>query len=202
MIAGARRQPSRAWSWVRRLLALVVAWLLLVAILIVAAGSQRSDGPADVAIVLGAAVAADKPTPVFRERIRHAVDLYRRGRVRQLIFTGAVGAGDRLAESVVGARTAMAAGVPRAAIRVETRSHTTAQNIDEAAKLLRPSPRARVLIVSDPLHVLRGVSIARDRGLDAAASPTPTSRYRGLVVRAEFLLRELYFTHVFLLTGG
>ena len=151
--------------------------------------------------MLGAAVAADRPTPVFRERIRHAIDLYRLRRVRRLIFTGGVGAGDRLPESVVAARYAIAHGIPAGAMQVETRSHTTVQNIDEAAQLLRATPKARVLIVSDPLHVFRGVRIARSRGLDASGSPTPTSRYRSLGARVKFLLRELYFTHVFLLTG-
>lgn len=63
--------------------------------------SETYDGHADVAIVLGAAVWQDKPTPVFEERIKHGINLYQRGAVEVLIFTGGVGWGDELAESEV-----------------------------------------------------------------------------------------------------
>ena len=54
-------------------------------------GNTSSDGPADAAVVLGAAVWTKEPSPVFKERINHAVNLYRKGRVRKLIFTGGQG---------------------------------------------------------------------------------------------------------------
>lgn len=43
---------------------------------------------ADAAVVLGAAAWGNKPSPVFRERIAHGIDLYRNGTVGKLIFTG------------------------------------------------------------------------------------------------------------------
>jgi vancomycin permeability regulator SanA len=66
----------------------------------IATYSHRSDQyPADAAIVLGAAVFDDVPSPVFQERIRHAVGLYRSGQVRTLIMTGGTGTGDQLSEA-------------------------------------------------------------------------------------------------------
>lgn len=66
-------------------------------VLVVAAGvlalriysysSVRSDGPADAAIVLGAAVWGTQVSPVFKERINHGIDLYQNRKVRKLIFT-------------------------------------------------------------------------------------------------------------------
>ena len=73
--------------------------------------SVRDDGPADAAIVLGAAVWEDAPSPVFAARLDHAITLYHQGRVHALIFTGGVGEGDILAESEVARTYALAQGV-------------------------------------------------------------------------------------------
>jgi len=60
------------------------------------------DIEVDAAIVLGAAVWGEEPSPVFRERLNHAIDLYKNGTVSKIILTGGVGKGDKLAESEVG----------------------------------------------------------------------------------------------------
>ena len=67
---------------------------------------NSSDGPADAALVLGAAADGVAPSPVFEERLRHAVDLYHRSRVARLILTGGRGQGDEVVEpfGVAGAR--------------------------------------------------------------------------------------------------
>jgi uncharacterized SAM-binding protein YcdF (DUF218 family) len=159
----------------------------------------RDDGPADAAIVLGAAIWDDRPSPVFRERINHAVDLYERGAVQALIFTGGVGQGEEYAESEVGRAYAVRAGVPAEVIAIETQSRTTYQNLEQARALVEGRGVGRVLVVSDPLHMRRAVTMARDLGLDAYPSPTPTTRYRSRRTQAWFLLRELYFFSTYLL---
>src|SRR5919112_550563 len=77
------------------------ALLLIICLLVLAVGliasriysyrNVRSDAPADAAVVLGAAVWSADVSPVFRERINHGIDLYRKGKVRKLIFTGGQG---------------------------------------------------------------------------------------------------------------
>jgi vancomycin permeability regulator SanA len=42
---------------------------------------------ADVAIVLGASIFGDKPSPVFTERINHGIWLYKNNYIKYLIFT-------------------------------------------------------------------------------------------------------------------
>ena len=49
---------------------------------------QPLPNEADAAVVLGAAAWGNKPSPVFRERINHALTLYQTGRVKKIIFTG------------------------------------------------------------------------------------------------------------------
>jgi vancomycin permeability regulator SanA len=89
-------------GWVRALL-LASSLLVLVVAAILAEvafySTRSSDGAADAAIVLGAAVYTDSPSPVFEERIRHGVALYKAGRVRLLVMTGGRDPGDRLSEA-------------------------------------------------------------------------------------------------------
>ena len=57
------------------------------------------------------------------------------------------------------------------------------------------------MIVSDPLHLRRAAMMAKDLGISAVTSPTATSRYRSARTQLNFLLREIYFVHQYLLTG-
>jgi uncharacterized SAM-binding protein YcdF (DUF218 family) len=183
------------------LLGIVSALLLVVAITafnIYFYSSAKRVIKADAAIVLGAAVWGDEPSPVFRERINHAINLYKKGIVRNIIFTGGVGKNDDIAEAIVGKYYAMRRGVKQADILVETKSHTTHQNLENAQEVAAQYKLSKFLIVSDPLHLKRSVSMARDLGMDAYPSPTPTTRYRSFKSQFEFLLRETYFYFVYL----
>jgi uncharacterized SAM-binding protein YcdF (DUF218 family) len=96
---------------------------------------------------------------------------------------------------------ALKRGVPADAILTETLSRTTKQNLVEARRLMRAEGLESALIVSDPLHMKRAMRMAGGVGIEAAPSPTPTSRYRSWRSKAGFLLREVYFYNVYLLTG-
>lgn len=162
-------------------------------------GLGRGGGPADAAIVLGAAVWGEEPSPVFRERINHAVDLYRAGAVDVLIFTGGVGSGQLFAESVVASHYALTQGVNPADTWCETTSRITWENLQGAQQIAESQGFERVLIVSDPLHMRRSMRMAHDLGLVAVSAPTPTTRYRSFKSQAPFLWRELYFYSLYLL---
>lgn len=177
---------------------LLIFTALLLAVGLVAARvytyrNASSDAPADAAVVLGAAVWGAEVSPVFRERINHGVDLYRKGRVRKLIFTGARGNGGEPTESAAARRYAMRGGVPAADILIEEESHNTYENILHAKRLADARGLRKVLIVSDPLHMKRAVAMARDVGLEAEPSPTPSTRYRGLRSQAGLLASETYY---------
>jgi uncharacterized SAM-binding protein YcdF (DUF218 family) len=193
--------PNRRFSWPKFLLAVLAGTFLWSALLggRIYAYAQVSDlEPADAAVVLGAAVYRDRPSPVFRERINHAVELYRSGRVAYLIFTGGFGPGDNFAEAEAARDYAIESGVPEERILIETVSTDTEENLSEAQKIVTAMGFERVLIVSDPLHMLRAMAIATDLGLNASASPTTTSRYESFRSQAIFLVREIYFYSAYL----
>ena len=152
-----------------------------------------SDAPADAAIVLGAAVWSADVSPVFRERINHGIDLYQRGRVRKLIFTGGQGNPGEPTESSAARSYALQSGIPAHDILIEEKSHTSYENILYAKQLADTQGISKVLIVSDPLHMKRAVTIARDMGLVADPSPTPSTRYQGLKSQVGLLAHETYY---------
>jgi len=156
---------------------------------------------AGCAIVLGAAAWHNRPSPVLKERLNHAIHLHEQGRVRALILTGGFGEGAPFAESQVARAYCLDRGVPAGDLFVETESQDTIENLAEAKDLMDRHGYQSALIVSDPWHLKRAVAIARRHGIEARPSATPTTRFTSLRSRARFLLRELYFYHRFLFTG-
>jgi len=155
--------------------------------------SVAIDKQADAAVVLGAAVWSQNVSPVFRERINHAVDLYRKGKVRKLIFTGGQGNSNEPTEAAAASSYAQANGIPIQDILVEQKSHTTFENIVNAKHLADANSLKTVLIVSDPMHMKRAMTMARDVGLIAYPSPTPTTRYVGWRTQMSELARETFY---------
>ena len=152
-----------------------------------------TDVQAQAAIVLGAAVWGAEPSPVFKERINHAIKLYHRGKVQKIIFTGGRGNSDEPTEAEAAKRYALWQGVLEADILLETELHTTYQNLCNAGRVAGSHHIRRVLIVSDPLHMKRAMHMARDLGLEAYPSPTPTSKYQTIRSQFGLLLHETYY---------
>ncbi|HEU4711808.1 MAG TPA: YdcF family protein [Pyrinomonadaceae bacterium] len=154
---------------------------------------NSTDMQADAAVVLGAAVWSQGVSPVFRERINHAIDLYRRGRVRKIIFTGGQGNPNEPTEAAAARAYAVSNGISQSDILIEQRSHTTFENLVFAKQLAEVHGFRKVLIVSDPMHMKRAVTMAHDVGLDAYPSPTLTTRYTGFRSQVGELTRETFY---------
>ena len=190
---------------IRAVLALAVLMVAIAAGLAVdiwRRSGDRAAGPADAALVLGAAVEGSTPSPVFVERLRHAASLHATGRVGRILVTGGRSPEDALSEAEAGRDWLLAEGVPRHAILVEDRSRTTIENLERAKPILVGNGLHSVLIVSDPLHLRRALLIADRIGLAASPSPTPTSRYRSWRTALPFLARETWFMAQYLATGS
>ena len=151
---------------------------------------QDQTQQADAAIVLGAGVFRGRPSPVLRSRIDHAIDLYDAGTVDNIIFTGGIGRNDTLSEAQVSANYAMGRGVNAADILLEDKSTSTVENLRFAKEIGESADLDSFLIVSTPYHMLRATWIARDIGLDAASSPTQSTRWRSDRTRRAALVQE------------
>ncbi len=147
---------------------------------------------ADAAVVLGAAAWDKNPSPVFRERINHAITLYQSGKVEKLIFTGGTPKPGYMTEAEVGRRYALKQGVPSSDILFENTSRDTYQNLANIRPLLHDNNLDTIIIISDPFHLARAQAIADSLGLHATTSATPTSAYTDEQKRRQFLLQESY----------
>lgn len=159
----------------------------------------RTSDSADVAIVLGAAVYKNKPSPVFAERLNHAINLYQAGNVKKLLFTGGSSDEKTPAESSIGKDYALNRNVKAEDIFMETQSATTYQNLYFTKRLLETHSLKSALIISDSLHLKRAMLMANVLGIQAKPSATPSTRYKSLKTQLPFTFRELYFYHHFLL---
>ncbi|HVE77507.1 MAG TPA: YdcF family protein [Gemmatimonadaceae bacterium] len=155
-------------------LAGVAAWGALV-VAIVLWGRRDVARRSDAIIVLGAAQYVGRPSPVFRARLDHGIGLWRRGLAPLLVVTGGRGEGDTTTEAEVGRRYAVRRGIPESAIIMEGRGRTTSESMRAVATMLGVRSSNRVILVSDPFHMLRLAVLARRFGMDAVPSPTTTS---------------------------
>jgi len=172
-------------------LAAALLFTLICTIQVTGYAQKDETRPADAAIVLGAAAYGDRPSPIFRERINHAVSLYHQGLVNTLIFTGGRNPNDPLSEAEVARNYALAQGVPAAAILIETTSTNTQENLRNAQEVAVAHNLHTFLIVSTPYHQKRALSLAKDLGLEAYSSPTRTTRWISWFSRGRNCLREV-----------
>ena len=145
------------------------------AALVVLWGERDEARPADAIVVLGAAQYVGRPSPVFKARLDHAIALYRQGLAPMLVLTGGMGSGDTTSEAAVARSYARRAGVPDSALLAEERGRTSTESLVAVAQLLHAHDKDRVILVSDPFHVLRLRVLAGRIGLTAYTSPTRTS---------------------------
>ena len=168
-------RERRKWrAPLRVAVVLLCAWLVSIA-LVVIWGMRDEAGPADAIVVLGAAQWDGRPSPVLRARLEHAHELWRDGRAPWLVVTGGVGAGDTTSEARVSQRFLTQLGVPRKNVLLEAAGRTTQQSMHGVAAILNEKQLKRVVLVSDPFHMLRLDIVARSHGLVPLTSPTRTS---------------------------
>lgn len=175
------------------ILILILIYILYVSISIYSYGSLYELKKVDAAIVLGAAAWGEKPSPVFEERIKHGIWLYKNGYVDKIIFTGGKGENTDISESAVAKQYAIEHSVPEKDIYIEEESTITQENIMYASKITKENNISTVLLVSDPLHMKRAMLMAEDYGLEAYPSPTPTTMYQTTKSKLIFLSREVFY---------
>ena len=192
-----KRKKKRILKIISTTLLIIILYLGFIAISIWRYGNIDERTQADAVIVLGAAAWHNNPSPVFLERIRHGIWLYENDYVDYIIFTGGYGTGAEYSEAYVARNYALAVGIPPESILIEEYSRTTRSNFSYAMHLIEDYNIENVIIVSDPLHMMRAMRMAQDAGLNAHSSPTPTSLYQSLNTQLPFLRDEVIYYIVY-----
>ena len=158
-------------------------WLLLAIVCYVAAvyrgilwqASLDEARPADAIVVFGAAEYAGHPSPVYKARLDHAAELYRRGVAKLVITTG--GPGDaKFNEGIVGREYLKRLGISDSHLIAETQSSDTAQSARRVANIMRVNGLKTCVAVSDAYHLFRIKKMLGREGVTGYGSPRPNSR--------------------------
>ena len=122
-----------------------------------------------VALVLGARVVNGVPTPALAERVRGAVELYRRGRVRKLLMSGDNSRRDY--DEVSGMRRyAIELGVPAQDITLDYAGFSTYESCYRARAIFGVT---EVVLVTQHYHLPRAVYTCRQMGIEAVGLGMP-----------------------------
>lgn len=123
--------------------------------------SGHASVQADVGIVLGAALWNDRPSPALRERLDHAVSLYRSGMFTRLIVSGGLDDGGATITEAEGMRNyLLEQGIPDSAIHMERASRSTFENLLFSRSIMADEGWTSAVIVTHSYHGARAADIA------------------------------------------
>lgn len=168
------RAHRRRWigRFVLAAVLVLVGYLVLTFVQVLSASRDDDRVRSDAIVVLGAAQYDGTPSPVLRQRLDHALDLYRDGVAGRIVLTGGKQAGDRFTEAYAGYRYLTGRGVPGDDLLVVTDGSSTWDSLRAAERVLRREGLDRVTLVSDSYHSRRLLGVAGEVGLDAGVSPS------------------------------
>jgi len=157
----------------------VIAFLLLLVIVVPVfalgktwyAANNPTIRNADVIVVLGAAQLDGRPGLVLEARLTEAKRIYDLGLAKKIITVGGGAPGDRTTEAAAGRIWLMQNGVKYANLKAIEVGRDTLSSTKAYAAELRARKIKNVIIVTDPLHCLRSMTMANDLGLIATCSP-------------------------------
>ena len=184
---------KRILKWAALLLAALTLYSLFCAISIVRYAERDESAPADCIIVLGAGTDGKIPSPVFRERLHHAVTLYQEGYSDIILLTGGYSPGNEHSDAWIAGAYLQSLGIPEDAVLLEERSTITQENLRFAKEIMENENLSTCILVSDPLHMKRSMMMAKEYEIEAFSSPTPTTRYQSWRTKLPFLARETFF---------
>jgi vancomycin permeability regulator SanA len=169
-----RRRPRRWWigRTVMVVLALLVAYVIVTFVQVDRASTHDGRRLADAIIVLGAAQYHGQPSPVLRERLDHALDLYEEGLAPVIVLTGGKQAADTFTEATTGYNYLRNRGVPDEALLKEVDGTSTWDSLQATHRFLSERGAERVVLVTDDYHAYRVEAIAEEIGFDASVSPS------------------------------
>lgn len=147
----------------------------------------------DVGIVLGAATDFNGVSEAYKQRLNHAVALYKNDTIDMIIVTGGKAKGSKNSDAYMAKQYLLEEGVLEESVLLEEESVITQENLQNSLKIMQDNELETALIISDPLHMKRAMRMAKDLEMNAFSSPTKTSAYKSLKTKIPFLWRETFF---------
>ena len=145
---------------------------------------------ADVIVVLGAAQLDGKPGAALEARLIEAKRIYDLGYAPLVITVGAGAPGDRTTEAASGKYWLRMNGIPSKNIIAIEEGRDTLVSTKAFAAVMKKRFVSDVILVTDPYHCKRAITMANDQGVLATCSPVETGPNTLANSGYRYLLRE------------
>jgi uncharacterized SAM-binding protein YcdF (DUF218 family) len=147
--------------------------------------------PVDMVVVLGAAQYDGTPSDVLAARLEQALELYQEHLSPYIVTVGGKEPGDAFTEAQAGKAWLEHNGVPASRVVNVDEGRDTLRSVQAVAHVAEQRGWHTALIVSDPWHSLRAMTMADDSGLQTYSSPTrsgPIVQTRS--IQWDYIVRE------------
>lgn len=187
MIAVAKIWKNLVWLF----LLVILGYFAVVYLKVVGQSNKDESRNADAIVVFGAAEYVGRPSPVFKARLDHAAELYRKGLAPVVITTGGAGADPKFSEGAVGREYLKSLGIPDDHLIAETQSDDTAESARRVSAIMHTNDMRTCLAVSDGYHIFRIKQMLAREGVTAYGAPRPNSKPQSFGKRNEAVLHEI-----------
>lgn len=181
-----------------KLIRRIIAAVLLIAIVVPlyavgvtwSAAKNTLTRSADVIVVLGAAQLNGRPGDVLQARLTEAKRIYDAGLAPLIITVGAKAPGDRTTEAASGKDWLVNQGISGKKIIALQVGRDTWVSTENYVKTMKERKLSNVIVVTDPYHCRRSMTMANDLGVTATCSPVKTGPNTIEKSGTRYLLRE------------
>jgi uncharacterized SAM-binding protein YcdF (DUF218 family) len=146
--------------------------------------------PAQAIVVFGAAEYNGRPSPVFKARLDHALQLYR-NKIAPMVITTGSSKDAKFTEGGVGRDYLIGEGVPETAVIAETQSTDTSDQAERVASILKKNGSNDCVAVSDGYHMFRIKQMMAKQGIVAYGAPRYPAKPFTTLQRTGYYLREV-----------
>jgi uncharacterized SAM-binding protein YcdF (DUF218 family) len=182
------------FRWIGRLLTLIIIIALIAPGYAVSKVWRAANNPivrsADVIVVLGAAQLDGTPGDALEARLVEAKRIFDLGLAPKIITVGAGAPGDRTTEAASGKAWLRAHGVPTSKVTAIEEGRDTLVSTKAYAAVMKKEMVSDVIIVTDPFHCQRAMTMANDQGVVSTCSPVLTGPNSMSNSGYKYLLRE------------
>jgi uncharacterized SAM-binding protein YcdF (DUF218 family) len=163
---------------IRRVIAAILLLIIIVPLYAVGVTWHAANNPlvrqADVIVVLGAAQLNGRPGEVLQARLDEAKRIYDLGLAPRIITVGAGAPGDRTTEAASGKYWLATHGIKSKNISALEVGRDTWVSTESYVKFMKLKKMKDVIIVTDPFHCRRAMTMANDLNVVATCSPVQT----------------------------
>ena len=193
------------FRWLRRTVTLILVIALIAPGYAVSQVWRAAKNPivrnADVIVVLGTAQLNGKPGEALEARLKEAKRIFDLGYAPTIITVGAGAPGDRTTEAASGKLWLRNHGIPAKKITAIEEGRDTLVSTKAYVALMKKRYVSDVIIVTDPFHCKRAMTMANDQGIVSTCSPVQTGPNTISNSGYKYLLREAGAYLVYITVG-